>query len=80
MLVSLLNGLISVVSFIGQGVLLLLPDTPFQFEPLGWGDFGTLVGVIFPISTMVQHFISILSAILIYYAIRSLLRLIKQVR
>lgn len=80
MLVSILNGLIEVLYFIATGITLLLPDSPFTFENLSWGNFGKAVGFIFPVSAMGMHMTAILTAFLTYYAIRWLLRLIRQVQ
>lgn len=80
MLTSIVNALIDIIVVIANGALLLLPDTPFEFEPLEWGAMGDAIGYVFPIADMVTSFALITSAIVIYYAVRGLLRLIKQVQ
>lgn len=80
MLVSLLNGLIEAFTFILNIIVVLLPTTPFQFEQLQWGSFGQLIGYIFPIANMAIHMVALLSAVLLYYAVRQMMRLIKMVQ
>lgn len=80
MLVAILNGLIEVLYLIGTALTFLLPESPFDFKNLSWGQFGKAVGFIFPISAMGLHMTAILTAFLTYYAIRWLLRVIRQVQ
>lgn len=80
MLVEILNGLIYVLYIVAYALTFLLPVTPFEFERIEWGDFGKSIGLIFPIKAMAQHFAVLLSAFLLYYAIRWILRIIKQVQ
>lgn len=80
MLVELLNGLVNVLYIIAYGLTFLLPVTPFSFEVIEWGEFGKALGLIFPIESMLKHFAVLLSAILIYYAIRWILRMIRQIQ
>lgn len=80
MLVSIINGLLSILQFIASGLTFLLPETPFDFSGLTWGPFGEAVGLIFPVSAMGIHMTTILSAFGIYYVIRWLLRIIRQIQ
>ena len=80
MLVEILNGIISLLYLICYALTFLLPTTPFKFETIEWGPFGKGVGLFFPIEAMMTHFAVLLSAFLIYYAIRWLMRMIKMVR
>ena len=80
MLEKILNGLIDVLVAILNFFLALLPDTPFDFEPLNWGKFGQAIGAFFPLSSMVTHMATILTAFSLYYVVRWALRIIRQVR
>lgn len=80
MLVAILNGLIEVLYIIGLGLMAILPDSPFNFDDLSWGPFGDAVGFFFPISAMGIHFAALLTAFGFYYAVRWLLRVIRQVQ
>lgn len=80
MLISIVNGFFDVIELICQAVFMILPDTPFKFDPLDWGPFGMAVGYFFPVQSMFAHMVMILTAFLGYYCIRWLLRIIKQVR
>lgn len=81
MLVELLNGLVTVLYIVAFALTVLLPQTPFKFEDrVEWGPFGHSVGAVFPLEAMVAHFIILLAAFGLYYAIRWLLRVIRQVQ
>ncbi|MCK6208915.1 hypothetical protein KZX50_26255 [Bacillus infantis] len=80
MLVSILNGLFDVLVFIASALTFLLPETPFEFENLSWGPFGRAVGFFFPVSAMGIHMATLLTAFGFYYAIRWLLRIIRQIQ
>jgi energy-converting hydrogenase Eha subunit A len=80
MFVSIINALISLITLILNGIITLLPDTPFDFAPLQWGSFGHAIGIVFPIPQMATHLTVILSAFLTYYVVRWLLRLIRQIQ
>ena len=74
-----INNLLTLLDLIAQFALFLLPNTPFKFEQVEWGIFGNVVGYYIPVAKILQHFIVILTAISIYYGIRYLLKMIKQV-
>lgn len=80
MLINIVNGLISIIYLIVGAILGLLPDTPFDFGQLSWGSFGDLIGLIFPVQSMFDHMTVILTAFLLYYVIRWLLRIIRQIQ
>lgn len=61
-------------------VLQLLPETPFVFEPIQWGAFGDAVGYFVPIQTMLVHLSYILSALVVWYAIQHIVRMLKIIR
>lgn len=73
------ESLLEIMDIIMQFVLFILPDSPFQFERIEWGDVGHSIGYFIPVSSILSHFITILSAITTYYGVRYLLRIIKQV-
>jgi hypothetical protein len=75
-----MNGGIDVLVFIITAVMGLLPDTPFHFEKMDWGEWGDLIGFLIPLSTMFLHMTAIVGAFLIYYAIRLILRWIKMIQ
>ena len=79
-LVPVVNFLIDILYIIASTLLKILPSTPFKFEPLEWGEFGKAVTYFIPVHVMITHFVLLLSAILIYYGIRWLLRLIRQIQ
>lgn len=76
----IIENIVTIFDIIAQFVLLILPDSPFTFEPVEWGMFGDILGFFIPVSTIIQHFLGILMAISIYYGVRYLLRLIRQVQ
>lgn len=61
-------------------VIELLPNSPFNFEPVNWGIMGDYMGYIFPIQTMFLHFTSLLVAITLFYSIRHIIRLVKMIK
>lgn len=75
----IIENLFTILDYIAQFVLLILPDSPFEFEQIEWGPIGNSIGYFIPIQSILTHFITILTAIAIYMGVRYLLRLIKQV-
>lgn len=61
-------------------ILEMLPNSPFKFEPVKWGQFGNAIGYFIPIQRMLEHFGAILIAVTVWYAIQHTLRLLKMVR
>jgi len=80
MLTKLVNGMIDILVLVVNGLLSLLPESPFQFDPIEWGPFGSMIGTVFPVGSMATHMSLILGAFLSYYAIRWALRLIRQIQ
>ena len=76
----IIENLLTILDYILNMVLLILPNSPFNFEPLQWGTIGKSVGYFIPVATILNHFITILTAIAIYYSVRYLLRLIKAIQ
>lgn len=75
----ILENLLTILDYIAQFVLMILPDSPFQFEPIEWGPLGNSIGYFIPVQKILEHFIIILTAIALYMGVRYLLRLIRQV-
>lgn len=75
----IVENLFSLIDIIASFVLEFLPDSPFKFEPIEWGAFGNIIGFFIPVATILLHFTAILTSITIYYGVRYLLRLIKQI-
>lgn len=75
----IIENLFELIDIIAVFILNVLPDSPFQFEPIEWGPIGNSIGYFIPIQSILTHFITILTAIAIYMGVRHLLRLIKQV-
>lgn len=81
MLTDWVNGLIDMLVKGFDMAFSILPDSPFQFaENVSWGPFGDAIGVVFPVAEMGVHMTIILSAFLGYYAVRWLLRIIRQIQ
>lgn len=75
----IIENLLNLIDIIAVFVLGVLPDSPFQFEPIEWGAVGNSIGYFIPVQQILTHFVSILTAIAIYMGVRYLLRLIRQV-
>lgn len=58
-------------------VIGLLPDADFSADPIEWGVFGNSIGYFIPVSSMASHFAMILSALVLFYGIQHILRLIR---
>lgn len=81
MLTSWVNAILDFLVSAFDTVFSILPDSPFQFESnVDWGPFGDVIGLIFPVAQMGIHMTVILSAFLAYYAVRWILRLIRQIQ
>ena len=74
------NWAIDALVMITTGVFDLLPDSPFKFEPMDWGIGGRIIGYFIPVPTIIMHFAGLLTAILAFYAIRQVLRLVKAIQ
>jgi hypothetical protein len=73
---ALIDGLVAAITFVFN----LLPDTPFNFPKIEWGNFGKLIGAFIPVADIATHFVLILSAFGLYYAVRWILRVIRMVQ
>ncbi|GAB0171937.1 hypothetical protein LSPCS325_53740 [Lysinibacillus sp. CTST325] len=71
-----LNNLLSAIAW----VIGLLPSFPIENEPLQWGEFGKSLGYFFPLGTMAQHFVLMLTVIAIWYAYEYIMRWIKMIK
>lgn len=73
MLVNLVNYLINSLATIINALILLLPQSPFQSTTLdsAWLSY---VNYVIPISSILQHIALWLTAVLVYYLIRTALR------
>lgn len=80
MLVKITNGLIDLLTMILNALLLLLPDTPFTFTSFDWGPLGDAIGFVFPVASMATHLAALLTAFGLYYGIRWILRIIRQIQ
>jgi len=80
MFTSIMNALLDLIVLILTGLTALLPNTPFQFQPVEWGVFADVIGLVFPVSDIFTHWALIIAAFGSYYAVRWGLRLIRQVR
>lgn len=60
--------------------LTFLPSSPIKFEPIQWGEFGSLIGYFIPVQKMASHFVAILFAVTMWYAIQHILRILRMVR
>ncbi|HEX5519996.1 MAG TPA: hypothetical protein VFX18_06110 [Candidatus Nitrosocosmicus sp.] len=61
-------------------ILQFLPPSPFEFEPVQWGEFGKAVGYFIPVAKMINHFALLLVSITIWYAVQHILRILRMVR
>jgi len=77
---SIANWCIDSLVMITEGVFGILPDSPFKFEKMEWGVGGQIIGYFIPVPTIILHFTGLLTAILAFYAIRQLLRLVKAIQ
>jgi hypothetical protein len=80
LVVWIVNFLFDLIALLIQGVIFLLPNTPFKFESLEWGSFGQMVGYFIPVQTMFGHMAAIVGVMLSWFAISYILRLIKLIR
>lgn len=80
LLVNIINWLIDVFASAIEGIVSLLPKTPFEFKEVVWGDFGNFILYFIPVSTIATHFTLILGAIALWYAYRWIFRLLQVIR
>lgn len=77
-----INFGIDAIVFVITAVMMILPDSPFleMNNKLEWGDFGTNISLFFDIPTMTLHFSLYVTAIGVYYIVRSILRWLKAIQ
>lgn len=57
-----------------------LPPSPFQFNPIKWGAVGQSVGYFIPISDMILDLARIIGALVVWYSVQHVLRLLRAIR
>lgn len=79
-MIDFVNLIISTISLIINTILSILPSSPFQFV-INNIDSSWLssINYIFPVATVVAHLQLYLSAVVVYYGIRIILRWTKVV-
>jgi len=88
---TILCALIKFVNMITEGLgtwlfeiiawlIELLPSSPFDLEPVKWGEFGRLVGYLLPISKMLFHFALMLGFVAMWYTVQHILRFVKMIK
>jgi hypothetical protein len=78
MLVRIFNGLMDLVENLGETLLLLLPDSPFNFS-IDVPEWASWVGIFIPFGSMAAFMTTYVTAVLAYYLIRIALRWLKAV-
>lgn len=76
-MIKLINMLINGLGVALQAVLLLLPDSPFNFAHNIDSGFLGFLNFVFPVQSAVAHLVSFVTAAALYYGIRIVLRWIK---
>jgi hypothetical protein len=74
---GLINGLISLIGVAITAVLSLLPNSPFNFVQNINSTWLTAINWIMPVASVVAHLELFVSAVIIYYGIRIVLRWVK---
>lgn len=77
--VNILNFLIDLIVTIIVFILNLLPQSPFKNLTYDFGSVGGVLAFILPIGDVIRDFLVLLGAILLWYGLRYLLRLIRMV-
>lgn len=77
-----INFGIDAIVFVITAVFMILPDSPFldMNNNLDWGDFSKHMAYFFDIPTMTLHFSLYVTAIGVYYVVRSILRWLKAIQ
>lgn len=78
MLVRILNGIFYLIGSLLQGLLNLLPNTPFNVD-INIPHWARVVGYVVPWQEMLMVFTAYLSAVGVYMVVRVLLRWVKAV-
>lgn len=73
---AIINGFAAVLT----GVLSILPSSPFSTVTVpDWPAWAAMVGLFIPGREMLSHMVGILSAVVIWYGLRYLLRFIRAI-
>lgn len=76
-MIKIINALIAKLGSGLQALLLLLPQSPFDFTYNIDNSFIKMVNYVLPFSQAVAHLSAYISAVIIYYGLRIVLRWIK---
>jgi hypothetical protein len=76
-MVAIINALISKLGVALQALLLLLPQSPFTYILSVDNKFIQNINYILPLPQAVTHLTAMVNAVIIYYAIRIVLKWIK---
>lgn len=80
MLAAFLQGVLNVLGQIVSAAVALLPPSPFvSMTSGGWGEWAGVIGYWLPVDVIVGHSVMILGACAIWYGVRAVLRLARQV-
>lgn len=78
-MIGIFNALISKLGLILSALLLVLPDSPFNYVVNLQSSWVQAINYILPISEAVAHLEAYVTAVLVYYCLRVMLRWIKAV-
>lgn len=76
-MITILNAIILSLGTILQAIIILLPESPFNFVYNIDNEFIQNINYILPLPQVVAHLTLILQAIIIYYGLRIALKWIK---
>lgn len=76
-MVGIFNFLIKQVGLAISAVLMLLPDTPFNFDKAFDNQILGLMNYFLPVQQAVAHLVLYVTAVSVYYGLRVLLRWLK---
>lgn len=82
MLTRIINALVQLLAMIASAVLSLLPDSPFSWdfvETIKSMPYMSVVFYFIPFEAMISITMAYVTAVVVYYAVRWVLRLIKMV-
>lgn len=78
-MIDLINAVISGLASAVTGILALLPQSPFSWDVSGLSSYLATINYFVPFSAVGTMLYSYVTAVLAYYAIRWLLRLVKYI-
>lgn len=82
MLTSIINAIITFIAFVANAVFSILPDSPFQWSITNTIKSMPFINVVFyfiPFEGMISMTMAYTAAVVGYYAVRWVLRIIKLV-